>query len=105
MKFFSSSLRRIVYPCLARSGYLRSRVRSGLAVVTYHGVLPRGYELGDPVLDSNLIHADALRRQLRLLKARYRVIAPEDLLSWCKTGRELPPSSVLITCDDGLRNN
>lgn len=104
MRFVSSSLRNIVYPCLARSGYLRSHVRAGLAVVTYHGVLPQGYEPVDEALDSNLIHAEMFRRQLRLLKARYHVIEPQDLLLWCTSGRELPPLSVLLTCDDGLRN-
>lgn len=105
MRFVSSSLRRIVYPCLARTGYLRSHVRAGLAVVTYHGVLPQGYDPVDEALDGNLIHAEMLRRQLRLLKARYHVIEPQELLSWCTSGRELPALSVLLTCDDGLRNN
>jgi peptidoglycan/xylan/chitin deacetylase (PgdA/CDA1 family) len=104
MKIVSPLLKHVVYPSLAKSGLLRHAAR-GLAVVTYHGVLPRGYETVDPEFDGNLVRADVLRRQLRLLKARYHVIAPEDLLAWCRSGRELPTLSILITCDDGLQNN
>ena len=73
-------------------------------MVTYHGVLPEGYEPVDPAFDGNLISADVLRRQLRLLKAHYNVIAPEDVLAWREGRRELPPRAVLLTCDDGLLN-
>jgi len=74
----------------------------GLAVVTYHGVLPQGYEPVDPAFDGNLISAEMLRRQLRLLKAHYNVISSEDALAWREGRRELPPRAVLLTCDDGL---
>jgi peptidoglycan/xylan/chitin deacetylase (PgdA/CDA1 family) len=73
-------------------------------VVTYHGVLPEGYESIDRALDGSLISADTLRLQLRLLKAHYNVISPEDVLAWCERRRELPPRAVLLTCDDGLLN-
>ena len=73
-------------------------------MVTYHGVLPEGYEPVDPAFDGNLIRADVLRRQLRLLKAHYNVISPEDALAWREGRRELPPKAVLLTCDDGLLN-
>ena len=45
-----------------------------------------------------------LRQQLRLLKAHYNVISPEDALAWREGRRELPPRAVLLTCDDGLLN-
>ena len=105
MRIVSPLLKHVVYPSLAKPGLLRRAAGRGLAVVTYHGVLPEGYEPVDPSLDGNLITAEMLRRQLRLLKARYHVIAPDDLLLWCRSGREFPPLSVLLTCDDGLRNN
>jgi len=73
-------------------------------VVTYHGVLPQGYEPVDAAFDGNLISAEMLRRQLRLLKAQYNVISPEDALTWREGRRELPPRAVLLTCDDGALN-
>jgi len=105
MRIVSPLLKHVVYPSLAKTGVLRRAAGRGLAVVTYHGILPQGYEPVDPVLDGNLIHAETLRRQLRLLKTRYHVIAPQELLLWCTGGRKLRPRSVLLTCDDGLRNN
>ncbi len=105
MRFVSPILKRVVYPTLAASGYFRSLANSGLAVITYHGVLPRGYTPIDPGFDGNFITADAFRRQLRLLKRRYTVITPEEMRNWCEHGGEFPPRAALLTCDDGLLNN
>ena len=55
-------------------------------------------------MDGNLVHADSLRRQLQLLKKRYHVITPEDFLHWSEGELSLPPRSILLTCDDALRN-
>ena len=73
-------------------------------MVTYHGVLPGGYQSVDAAFDGNLVSGEALRRQLRLLKARYHVISPEEALAWSEGRRKLPPRAVLLTCDDGLLN-
>jgi peptidoglycan/xylan/chitin deacetylase (PgdA/CDA1 family) len=105
VKLVSPILKKIVYPSLAKTGCLRRLAASGLAVVTYHGVLPQGYEKIDHDFDGSLITGDEFRRQLQLLKTKYTVIAPEDVLAWCENGRELPPRAVLLTCDDGLVNN
>jgi peptidoglycan/xylan/chitin deacetylase (PgdA/CDA1 family) len=75
-----------------------------LAVVTYHGISPSGYESIDPDLDGCLVSRDEFRRQLRLLKSRYQVVAPEEVLSWIAEGRALPERAVLLTCDEGLLN-
>lgn len=105
MKLVSFVLRRVVYPCLSRTGYLRGRANGGdLCVITYHGVLPPGYEVTDANQDGGLVSVEQFRRQLRLLKSRYNVISPEHVLDWAQNGRELPERSVLLTCDDGLLN-
>jgi peptidoglycan/xylan/chitin deacetylase (PgdA/CDA1 family) len=105
MSLISPLLKHVVYPSLARTGYLRhSATADSLAIVTYHGVLPPYYRSLDPSLDGSLVSADSFRRQLRLLKARYQVISPEQFLLWCQAKQPLPPRAVLLTCDDGLRN-
>src|ERR1700688_2543846 len=105
MRFVSPLLKKVIYPCLAGTGYLRGRASVGdFCVVTYHGVLPAGYEVTDPDQDGGLVSAEAFRRQLRLLKSRYHVVAPEEVLAWAREGRVLPKRSVLLTCDDGLLN-
>jgi len=124
LRIVSPALKHLVFPALSKSGYLRYAAGDGPAVVTYHGVFPAGYEIRNLALDGNLVRADALRRQLDLLKQRYHVITPEEFLHWSelqwseeesgdgKTSQEkrfvkklsLPPRSILLTCDDALRN-
>jgi len=105
MKVVSPLLKRVVYPSLARAGIFRRTCGTGLAVLTYHGILPRGYRSVDATFDGNLIEADSFRHHLILLKKSYSVISPEDFLAWCEGRAELPSRAVLLTCDDGLLNN
>jgi peptidoglycan/xylan/chitin deacetylase (PgdA/CDA1 family) len=101
----SPILRRVVYPWLANSGYLRRRADDGaFCVLTYHGVLPAEYQVGDPQQDGSLVSAENLRGQLQLLKECYNVVSPDEVHDWAACGKELPERAVLLTCDDGLRN-
>ena len=90
MKVLSPLLKSVVYPSMARAGWFRQTSRGGLAIVTYHGVFPSGYESVDSALDGNLVTAEVLRRQLRLLKAQYNVLSPEDVLAWREGRCALP---------------
>jgi peptidoglycan/xylan/chitin deacetylase (PgdA/CDA1 family) len=105
MRLVSPLLKHVIYPSLSRAGYLRRAARSGPAVLTYHGILPAGYTIVDPTLDGNLVSADAFRGQLQFMKKRYNVISAKEFRFWCESGHELPPRSVLLTCDDGLRSS
>jgi len=101
----SPILKRVVYPWLASSGYLRRRAHGGaFCVLTYHGVLPAGYQVGDPQHDGSLVSAENLRVQLQLLKECYHIVSPDEVRDWVAGGKELPERAVLLTCDDGLRN-
>ncbi len=105
MRFVSPLLKRAVYPALHGAGYFgRVSPPAGYAVVSYHGVLPADHSASDKFLDGNLLEPESLRRQLKFLKARYRVIHPEDFRASVEQGKQLPPRSVLVTCDDGLLN-
>src|ERR1700675_4882811 len=105
MKFVSPLLKRAVYPLLHWSGYFSRYARRGtLSVVTYHGVLPSGYRVTDPLLDGGWVMAESFRRQLRLLRSRYNVVTPEQVRLWCRGDGVLPERAVLLTCDDGLAN-
>ena len=104
LRFISPTLKHIVFPVLSHSGYFRHSIAAGPAVVTYHGVFPPGYEVRSPALDGNLVSAASFKRQLQLLKKRYYVISPDDFLGWVEGGHQLPPRSVLLTCDDALQN-
>jgi peptidoglycan/xylan/chitin deacetylase (PgdA/CDA1 family) len=104
MRLVSPLLKHVVYPGLSRSGYLRRRASPAPSVVTYHGVLPRGYQVRDVALDGHLVTAEAFTEQILLLKKNYDIISPEEFLQWCEGQLELPGRSVLLTCDDGLLN-
>ncbi len=105
MRMVSPLLKHVVYPGLSRWGFLRAHSSPPVAVVTYHGVFPADYRSVDRFLDGNLITASQLRRHLQFLKTHYQVISPEDFARWCRNEVSLPPRAVLLTCDDGLRNN
>jgi len=105
MRLVSPFLKHVVYPGLSRAGYLRRVAGDGPAVLTYHGVLPAGYKIVDPGQDGNLLSADSFRRQMRFIRKQHNVISPTEFLLWCEGGHELPPRSVLLTCDDGLRSS
>lgn len=104
MRIVSPLLKRVVYPALSSVGAFRRIAKTGLAVVTYHGIIPSGYESVDAAFDGNLISAEMLSRQIRLLKREYRIVSPEEVLEFFTTGQKLPSKSVLLTCDDGLLN-
>jgi peptidoglycan/xylan/chitin deacetylase (PgdA/CDA1 family) len=104
MKLVSSFLKRILYPTLSRVDGFLNHCQGPLAVVTYHGVLPRDYEVKDGRLDGGWVTAESFRSQLRLLRSRYHVVSAEQVRCWCRGEQALPPRAVLITCDDGLAN-
>jgi len=105
VRFVSPILKRIVYPGLSSAGYFSAGSSSGLAAITYHGVLPPGHRLLDPVFDGSLITPESFRQQLRLLKEKYTILSPEEVKIWCREGGELPCRAVLLTCDDGSLSN
>ena len=105
MRLISPLLKRVVYPALSATGYLRPRPwPSQIAILTYHGVRPQDYAPQDAALDGHLVTADAFRAQLRLLKKHYHLISPEGFRRWLKKREALETPSILLTCDDGLRN-
>src|SRR5215472_8577062 len=104
MKIVSPLLKNVVYPSIAQTGLFHRLRSEGIAIVTYHGVMPEGYKPLDSILDGNLVTASQLRQQLRLLKAHYTVISPEQFLRWQRGESSLPSRAVLLTCDDGLLN-
>ena len=104
MRIVSPLLKRLVYPTLSGVGAFRRISNTGLAVVTYHGIIPPNYKSVDAVFDGHLISAHTLRRQIHLLKGNYKIVAPEDVLAFFERGDKLPSRAVLLTCDDGLLN-
>ncbi len=83
---------------------LRSRARSSwLTVLTYHrvGDPATAHRLDDQVID---VRPDAFDRQVAFVKEYCTPISLDDLLAF-RRGGSLPPNPVLITFDDGYRDN
>lgn len=81
---------------------LRSRT---LTVLCYHRV-------GQP--DENEFHGfrpnfsasiEQFRLQMKLLRKLFSPVSLQDVLDWRETGRPLPRRAVLVTFDDGYRDN
>jgi len=104
MRIVSPFLKSVVYPALSMAGIFHRTSAAGLAVVTYHGVIPPEYESVDASFDGSLVSGEMLCSQVQLLKKHYDLIAPEDLLAWREKGTDLPARAALLTCDDGLLN-
>lgn len=106
MRFVSPLLKRVVYPAMHYSGWLKRSVpHTGCLVVNYHGVMPPDPYCRHPFLDANLVSLASLRKQLRFLKNNYNIIEADRFRGWLKKRDALPSRSVLVTCDDGLVNN
>ena len=72
---------------------------SGIPVLNYHGV--ENVE-GNPLM---LGVADFEKQMAYLQKEGYKSISPQQLMDHLTTGAALPEKPVLITFDDGYRNN
>ncbi len=104
MRVVSPVLKRVVYPVLSKSGYLRGRVLPAPVIITYHGIFPRGYRSRSLRLDGHLVAPEMFRSHMRLLRLDYHVISPQQFQAYLRGEVECPPRSVLLTCDDGLGN-
>ena len=77
--------------------------RSSALVLCYHGLVAAPpqkffrYRLAVSVAEFDW--------RLRILRQRFHPISAADLLAWFQAQRPLPDHAVLVTFDDGFRNN
>lgn len=101
-------MKALLKKSLARGGVLagidrfgRWRNRHRLLTVMYHGVTRQEY---DPPVWTQLPER-IFRRQIAFLARYYRPVTLQQVLDAIAGDRPLPPRAVLVTFDDGLRNN
>jgi peptidoglycan/xylan/chitin deacetylase (PgdA/CDA1 family) len=82
---------------------MEARHRNDLLVLCYHSVLPDG--IADPEKFGNTVSISEFTRQLQVLCSEWHPIAAADVVSWYTRGTSLPSRPVLVTLDDGYRNN
>jgi peptidoglycan/xylan/chitin deacetylase (PgdA/CDA1 family) len=99
---FATALDRLRVPQLVMS--LRRAASPWITVLTYHRVLGRDGAAG---LDDGVVDATPAQLDLQLAFIR-RWLSPvslDDLLAHVQHGRALPSNPVLVTFDDGYRDN
>lgn len=75
-----------------------------VAIIRYHSTQQPGH-LDDRVPSSIVHTATELAAHLRMLRKYYRVLRIDDVTSMLRDGVVPPPRSVIITFDDGYRDN
>jgi peptidoglycan/xylan/chitin deacetylase (PgdA/CDA1 family) len=83
---------------------LRSIGSKRLLVLNYHSVVPDEC-MNDPLAYGNSIGVSNFERQVAELARVFHPIAAVDLDKWLDDGGSIPRKSVLVTLDDGYRNN
>ena len=53
----------------------------------------------------NTVSTREFERQMGHLRRQFRPVTPEQVLAWVEKGASLPDRAVLVTFDDGYRNN
>jgi len=99
---FRKWVRWTVVSAMYYSGFLflirlfRSQHRARILV--YHSIS------NDP-LNPFSVSPSAFEAQIRLLVQEFNILSLEDLATYLNSGREIPPDSVVITLDDGFKDN
>jgi peptidoglycan/xylan/chitin deacetylase (PgdA/CDA1 family) len=102
----STTFRRTAMLAADRSGLntvLRHSWRKRLAIACYHGVVAG--EHPDAPAYRNTVSVREFRRQMELLARWFHPVSAADVRAWVEGGRPLPDQPVLVTFDDGFRNN
>jgi len=81
----------------------RRLARGRLLVLTYHHILPRPDRPPDDRA-VNVLYVDEFERHLAYLTRHCHVVSGDELRAHLR-GQPLPPHAILITFDDGYRNN
>ena len=83
---------------------LRAYRRNALLVLCYHGVVPDEYAR-DPLGYGSVVSESDFTRQIDTLARLYHPISVSQLQDWWSGKANLPSNPVLVTLDDGYRNN
>ena len=100
----SSLIRRISLSAARRGGVygLLRRVNQGPTVLFYHGIEEK---LSDPEVQSLHLPLASFERHIRYLRRHREIISTDYLYDCLMNGHRLDPRQVVLTFDDGYKNN
>jgi peptidoglycan/xylan/chitin deacetylase (PgdA/CDA1 family) len=100
------TIKQVAFQALEWSGLnalARARQRDNLLVLAYHSVLEDGSESEPDNYYS--VGTGEFAEHLEFLCQHYRPVRASDVEAWASGDHDLPQRAVLVTFDDGLRNN
>ena len=80
------------------------RSATALTILLYHGVTDRVSHGIENFSDKHIDHT-TFRRQMAYVKNHCAPMSIDDVVEHTHSGREFPPRAVVVTFDDGFRNN
>jgi peptidoglycan/xylan/chitin deacetylase (PgdA/CDA1 family) len=83
---------------------LRARQRKLPLILCYHGVVPDTIA-DDPFNYGNVISVSEFSAQMAMIARSMKPLSLASLRDWLVGSTEMPPDSILVTFDDGYRNN
>jgi peptidoglycan/xylan/chitin deacetylase (PgdA/CDA1 family) len=85
---------------------VRSLLGARLTVLCYHGVVSNDhFHQGDPYRYRNAISEGDFQRHMCWLRRVFHPVGLDDVIRWHQGDGNLPQRPVLVTFDDGYRNN
>jgi peptidoglycan/xylan/chitin deacetylase (PgdA/CDA1 family) len=83
----------------------RIRPKYGITVLLYHRVLETDDESWAFTQDGMNTSVRSFRSQMQFLRKHYKVTSLTNLCTWLRNGQQIPNRTVVITFDDGWRDN